>query len=85
MNDKPNPLERWNDGIVEKWVRKKFFFLVLSNIPLFQSSIIPKLLYSLFIVHGSIFLARTSLGLTPSEGPTTPSSSIFSTMRAARL
>ncbi len=35
--------------------------------------------------YGSIFLTRTSLGLTPSEGPTTPSASIFSTIRAARL
>lgn len=31
------------------------------------------------------FLIRTFLGLAPSEGPTMPSDSIFSIMRAARL
>jgi len=35
--------------------------------------------------HLGIFLTRTFLGLTPSAGPTIPSVSIRSTMRAARL
>ena len=35
--------------------------------------------------HLGYFLTRTFLGLTPSEGPTTPSVSMRSMMRAARL
>jgi hypothetical protein len=37
------------------------------------------------VFQREIFLASTFLGLTPSEGPTTPSASMRSIMRAARL
>ena len=39
----------------------------------------------LFWFQRGIFLARTFLGFTPSEGPTTPSASMRSIMRAALL
>lgn len=38
-----------------------------------------------FMVHRGIFLAITFRGLTPSEAPTTPSTSMRSMIRAARL
>src|SRR5512136_251100 len=37
------------------------------------------------VFQREIFLASTFLGLTPSEGPTSPSASMRSIMRAARL
>jgi hypothetical protein len=53
INDEPNPLEEWNDGMVEKWV-KKSFLLGLPNLPLFQVSIIPEL--------DSLFFYRNPFG-----------------------
>jgi hypothetical protein len=58
INDEPNPLEEWNDGMVEKWV-KKSFLLGLTNLPLFQVSIIPEL-DSLFLT-GIIFVFEVGI------------------------